>query len=73
MLKSSQEAIPYFAAGVKELGMSSLDPVALNLVSFNEGGFEIIFKDMILSGTKNCQIKDVEYVEYLSEYLLVFI
>ncbi|CAB3226656.1 unnamed protein product [Arctia plantaginis] len=60
LLKSSQTAIPYFAAGVSELGMSPLDPVALNTVSYNEGGLKITFKDMILSGTRNCQVKDVE-------------
>ncbi|CAG5054610.1 unnamed protein product [Parnassius apollo] len=58
--QSTQRALPVIAAGVTSLGMQSLDPMTLELVSASQSGLEMEFKNTVVKGLRNCEVMHVK-------------
>lgn len=60
MLKSTQDAIPIFAAGIPELGVSVLDPIYFERIDGSTANLKLILNDVHLRGLKGCVAKNVQ-------------
>ncbi|XP_038214310.1 uncharacterized protein LOC119834097 [Zerene cesonia] len=59
-LKSSaQQALPYIAAGIPELGMGTLDPMNVAHVATNQQGLDIDFRNTVVKGLRHCLVLDL--------------
>ncbi|CAG5054604.1 unnamed protein product [Parnassius apollo] len=71
ILASSQAAIPFFAPGMPELGVKSLDPLRVPLITSNQGGLELSLKDTTINGLKGCKIESIKHDRVKGKQTLV--
>ncbi|XP_068633993.1 circadian clock-controlled protein daywake-like [Battus philenor] len=72
VLASSQAAIPVVAQGIPELGVKSLDPLHVPLITSDQGSLKLTFKDTVLTGLKGCKIDSVKHDRIKGRQTLVF-
>uniref|UniRef100_A0A2A4J606 DUF233 protein n=1 Tax=Heliothis virescens TaxID=7102 RepID=A0A2A4J606_HELVI len=70
LVKSSQKAVPFVAAGLKEIGLPPLDPLKMSKATLQEGELKIEFEDMTVIGSSKCKVVKVE--RNIDESSLVF-
>ncbi|XP_068617372.1 protein takeout-like [Battus philenor] len=61
LVKSTQLAIPPFAAGISELGLNSLDPLVIKRIDASSGSLKLILNDVVIKGLKDCVPKKIEF------------
>ncbi|KAI5646103.1 hypothetical protein NE865_01996 [Phthorimaea operculella] len=59
ILNSAQAAIPFFADGIKELGVTPMDPLVLEDVQSTEGDLKLHFKNLNVAGPRNCKFTKI--------------
>ncbi|CAG4993353.1 unnamed protein product [Colias eurytheme] len=57
---SAQQAVPFIAAGVPELGMDTLDPMSVPHVASHQAGLNIDFRNTVVKGLRHCLVLDLE-------------
>ncbi|KAG6454228.1 circadian clock-controlled protein daywake [Manduca sexta] len=57
---AAQTAIPILAAGIAELGVETMDPLNIASVNASSSNLQLLVKDVVVTGTKNCQAAKVE-------------
>ncbi|XP_072932959.1 circadian clock-controlled protein daywake-like [Epargyreus clarus] len=60
VMKSAKAALPTFVAGIPDLGVKTLDPLQLALISSDERGLKVKLIDSVLTGLKDCTLENVK-------------
>jgi len=61
VMASAIKAVPIFAPGIPELGIKSLDPLALKPVKGDTAGLKLILTDTTVRGMKDCVVEGVKH------------
>ncbi|XP_069682346.1 protein takeout-like [Periplaneta americana] len=60
-LKSGRDAIPSLIKGDQKYGIPVLDPLHVKELSVNQTGIAYTFRDMVITGVKNSDLKEVSF------------
>ncbi|KAJ2951178.1 hypothetical protein O0L34_g5571 [Tuta absoluta] len=73
ILNSAQAAVPFFADGIPDLGVTPMDPLVLEDLKSTEGDLKLHFKNLNVAGPRNCKFNrvtmgaDVSHLDFEAE------
>ncbi|XP_026319261.1 protein takeout-like [Hyposmocoma kahamanoa] len=72
LVKAAQAAVPYFSAGIPDLGVPPVDPLIIDDVNGDNGDLKLQFKDMKVVGLAQCKfisasLSDKKNLEFVIE------
>ncbi|CAK1555200.1 unnamed protein product [Leptosia nina] len=68
--ESGQAAIATFAAGIKDLGVQTLDPLTLKRTDCSSPNLKLVVTDYSITGLRNCIAKKIKYDDQQSKIFL---
>ncbi|XP_053604553.1 protein takeout-like [Plodia interpunctella] len=61
ILSSARAAAPILAEGVPALDIKPIDPMAIPLITGDQGGLKMVFTDTVVTGMKGCVVEAVKH------------